>query len=224
MAEKKTVSVSRAKVSPARTAASVVLLLIVGIIGFIELRAGLGQMLSGKALAARAPDGEFTDLPLDEAVGLLKMAPAPVIENRGIDSMYRYEWYSVLRPLFRKQSPQITIIASNDEKPMALAFTTADEDPAPAAAPGAEDRTTAPSPMPGGMMGSGGGPASGTGEGADGRQRPEMEESEEPAAAPGSDSASTPAAPPAAAAETPEPTATPAADAPTADPATSGNP
>lgn len=224
MADEKTASVSRAKVSPARNAASVVLLLIVGIIGFIELRAALGHMMSGKALAARAPDGEFTDLPLAEAVGLLKMAPAPVIENRGLDSMYRYEWYSVLRPFIGKQSPQITIVVSNDEKPMALAFTTADEEPAPAPVPAAPGSASSPSPMPGGMMAPGGGPGSGTGEGADGRKRPEMEESDESAVAPETDSVSTPAAPPAAATETPEPTATPAADAPAADPAASGNP
>lgn len=223
MADKKTASVSRAKVSPARNAVSVVLLLIVAIIGAIELRAALGQMMSGKALAARAPDGEFTDLALDEAIGLLKMAPAPVIENRGIDSMYRYEWYSVLRPLIGKQSPQITIVVSNDEKPMALAFTTADEEPVPAPAPGAESPASS-SPMPGGMMGPGGGPGSGNSEGADGRPRPEMDESDESAAAPETDSASTPAAPPAAATEIPEPSATPAADAPAADPAASGNP
>lgn len=217
VAEEKTVSVSRTKVSPARTAASMVLLLIVGIICVIELRAGLGQMLSGRALAARSNDGEFTDLSFEEAIGLLKLAPEPTVEKRSLDSIYRFEWYSVLRPLLGQQNPQITIIASNDEKPMALAFTTADEEPASTEDSGSENPASSPSPMPGGgMMGPGGGPESGAGERTDGRQRPEMEESNESAAAPESDPTSTPAA----STETPEPTPTP----PAADASTPSNP
>ncbi|MFZ9089599.1 MAG: hypothetical protein ACO3FE_05860, partial [Planctomycetaceae bacterium] len=41
------------KVSPARTIVSLVVLLIVGSVCVIELRAALGQYLSGKALLAR---------------------------------------------------------------------------------------------------------------------------------------------------------------------------
>jgi len=173
------------KVSPARTAVSLVLLLIVGAICFIELRAGLGQMLSGKALAAKANDGEFTDLSLEEARGLFSLAPKETIETRGPDSVHRYEWYSMLRPLMGQSNPQITIIASNDEKPMALAFTTAEEDRKPelpvSAADGSAGGATggAAGMMEGGMgMGNGMGGGSGMGGGGgDGRKRPDMEDS-----------------------------------------------
>jgi hypothetical protein len=162
----------------------VVLLLIVGVICVIELRAGLGQMLSGKALAARSNDGEFTELSLDEAVGLLTMAPQATVETRHLDSIHRYEWYSVLRPLIGQQNPQVTIISSNEEKPMALAFTTADEEPESAPVPASAGETSSPMADPGGMMGAGmgagGGMRSAPNEDA-GRKRPEMEETAEPA-------------------------------------------
>ena len=236
MADKKTVSGSGAKVSPARTAASVVLLLIVGVICVIELRAGLGQMLSGKALAARSNDGEFTELSLDEAVGLLTMAPQATVETRHLDSIHRYEWYSVLRPLIGQQNPQVTIISSNEEKPMALAFTTADEEPEPAPVPASAGETSSPMAGPGGMMGAGMGPGGGMrsapGEDA-GRKRPEMEEAAEPAEptraaepastepasaeGPSTEPASTEAvSSPPAAADAPTATPAPASDAPPA--------
>lgn len=230
MADKKTVSGSGAKVSPARTAASVVLLLIVGVICVIELRAGLGQMLSGKALAARSNDGEFTELSLDEAVGLLTMAPQATVETRHLDSIHRYEWYSVLRPLIGQQNPQVTIISSNDEKPMALAFTTADEEPEPAPVPASAGETSSPMAGPGGMMGAGMGPGGGmrSAPGEDpGRKRPEMEETAEPtepastepasAEGPSTEPASTEAVSlPPAAADAPTATPAPASDAPPA--------
>ena len=237
MADKKTVSGSGAKVSPARTAASVVLLLIVGVICVIELRAGLGQMLSGKALAARSNDGEFTELSLDEAVGLLTMAPQATVETRHLDSIHRYEWYSVLRPLIGQQNPQVTIISSNEEKPMALAFTTADEEPESAPVPASAGETSSPMADPGGMMGAGMGPGGGMriapNEDA-GRKRPEMEESAEPAEptraaepastepasaeGPSTEPASTEAvsSSPPAAADAPTATPAPASDAPPA--------
>lgn len=237
MADKKTVSGSGAKVSPARTAASVVLLLIVGVICVIELRAGLGQMLSGKALAARSNDGEFTVLSLDEAVGLLTMAPQATVETRHLDSIHRYEWYSVLRPLIGQQNPQVTIISSNEEKPMALAFTTADEEPESAPVPASAGETSSPMADPGGMMGAGMGPGGGMriapNEDA-GRKRPEMEETAEPAEptraaepastepasaeGPSTEPASTEAvsSSPPAAADAPTATPAPASDAPPA--------
>lgn len=237
MADKKTVSGSGAKVSPARTAASVVLLLIVGVICVIELRAGLGQMLSGKALAARSNDGEFTELSLDEAVGLLTMAPQATVETRHLDSIHRYEWYSVLRPLIGQQNPQVTIISSNEEKPMALAFTTADEEPESAPVPASAGETSSPMADPGGMMGAGmgagGGMRSAPNEDA-GRKRPEMEETAEPAEptraaepastepasaeGPSTEPASTEAvsSSPPAAADAPTATPAPASDAPPA--------
>ena len=213
MADEKNVSVSRAKVSPVRKAVSAVLLLIVSIVGFIELRASLGHRMSGQALAARANDGEFTDLSLAEATGLLKMATEATVEKRTLDTVYRYEWYSLLRPLIGQQNPQITIVASNDEKPMALAFTTADE-PAPVEVTDSQNSVSSPSPMPGGsdMMGPGGAMGSAPVESAGSRQRPEMEESDGSASPPASDSPA-----PAATPEATPPAETPSSEAPPAD-------
>jgi len=182
VAEKKKAH-ARPKVSPARTVVSLMLLLVVGAICFVELRAGFGQMLSGKALAAKSSDGEFTDLPLEDARGLMTLAPKESVETRGPDSVYRFEWYSLLRPLMGQQNPQITIIASNDEIPMALAFTTAEEDREPeASVPHADGGGPAGGPgMMGSGMGGGGGMGMGDGMGrgdgsGSGSKRPDMEE------------------------------------------------
>ena len=73
MADEKPKSATGPKVSPARTVASLILLLIVGVVCAIELRAGFGQMMSGKSLAAKSTDGEFKDLPLADARNLLSI-------------------------------------------------------------------------------------------------------------------------------------------------------
>ena len=75
MADVKPKSATSPKVSPARTVASLILLLVVGVVCAIELRAGFGQMMSGKSLAAKSNDGEFTDLSLEEARGMMSLAP-----------------------------------------------------------------------------------------------------------------------------------------------------
>lgn len=157
------------KVSPARTVISLIVLLIVGVICVIELRAGLGQMWSGKALEASSKDGEFSDLTLEEARGLLSMAPSETVEDRGPDKAHRFEWYSLLRPLMGQKSPWIMIIATDEEKPMALAFTNEEEvvveevtDNAPPAP------TPNMGPGGGGGMGMGGGGGMGMGMGPGG--------------------------------------------------------
>jgi len=160
---------------------SLLLLFVVGAICFVELRAGFGQMLSGKALAAKSSDGEFTDLLLEDARGLMRLAPKESVETRGPDSVYRFEWYSLLRPLMGQQNPQIIIIASNDETPMALAFTTVQEELEPeVSVPQADGGGPAGGPgmmgMGGGMgMEMGGGMGRGDGSGS-GSKRPDMEE------------------------------------------------
>ena len=138
MADEKPKLATGPKVSPARTVASLILLLIVGVICAIELRAGFGQMMSGKSLAAKSNEGEFTDLPLEEARGLLSLSPSERTEERGPDTYYHYEWYSLLRPLMGQQNPKLTIVASNGEKPMALAYFASDE-PDVATSPLAKD-------------------------------------------------------------------------------------
>jgi hypothetical protein len=206
MAEENQKSPSKSKkVSPARHAVSLVMLLIVGVICVIELRAGLGQMLSSKALAAKANDGEFADLSLKDARDLMKLAPKETVEDRGPDQVLKFEWYSLLRPLLQKSSPQITIVASNGSEPMALAFTTAEE-----------EVKSAPVPAKYGTEGSSGGAGAmgigegeGPGPGGEEKNRSEAKEDTEDSApasetpAPAEDS--TPTETPAATEESTEP-------------------
>jgi uncharacterized membrane protein YgcG len=219
MADGKPKSATGPKVSPARTVASLILLLIVGVVCAIELRAGFGQMMSGKSLAAKSNEGEFTDLTLDDARGMMSLAPKETSENRGPDTYYHFEWYSLLRPLMGQTNPKLTIVATNEEKPMALAFFASDEaDSAARSAPQTGEASEpgagagGPGMMSGGMggpgmgMGMGGSPGGGGGQ----NKRPPMED--EPAS---TDSPSSTEAP--APSENSTPSETPAAETPVGD-------
>ena len=214
MADKKPKSATGPKVSPARTVASLILLLIVGVVCVIELRAGFGQRMSGNSLSAKSDDGEFKDLSLEDARGMMSLAPTETSETRGPDTYYYFEWYSLLRPLMGQKNPKLTIVATNGEKPMALAFFASDEtDSINLTAPSMEEAANSgaggPGMMGGGMMGGGmGGPGMGGGPGGGGNnKRPPMED--EPAS---SDSSSPTEAP--APSENSTPSETPAGDAP----------
>ena len=201
MADVKPKSATSPKVSPARTVASLILLLVVGVVCAIELRAGFGQMMSGKSLAAKSNDGEFTDLSLEEARGMMSLAPEETIENRGPDTYYHYEWYSFLRPLMGQTSPKLTIVATNEEKPMAMAFFASDEIDSIAKTAPSIDGTANSGVEASGMMGGGmGGPGmGGPGMGMGGRtdtgggksERPPMED--EPVSSDSPSPAETPA-------------------------------
>ena len=181
MADVKPKSAKSPKVSPARTVASLILLLVVGVVCAIELRAGFGQMMSGKSLAAKSNDGEFTDLSLEDARGMISLAPKETIENHGPDTYYHYEWYSFLRPLMGQTSPKLTIVATNEEKPMAMAFFASDETDSIAKSDPSIDGTADSGVEASGMMGSGmGGPGMGMGgrpdTGGGKSERPPMED------------------------------------------------
>ena len=208
MADAKPKSATGPKVSPARTVASLILLLIVGVICVIELRAGFGQMLSGKSLAAKSDDGEFKDLSLENARGMMALAPTETSETRGPDTYYYFEWYSLLRPLMGQKNPKLTIVATNGEKPMALAFFASDEtDSINQSAPSMEEATSSGAGGPG-MMG---GPEMGSAPGGGGNSnRPPMED--EPAS---SDSSSSTEAP--TPSENSTPSEKPAAETPVGD-------
>lgn len=217
MADVKPKSATSPKVSPARTVASLILLLVVGVVCAIELRAGFGQMMSGKSLAAKSNDGEFTDLSLEEARGMMSLAPEETIENRGPDTYYHYEWYSFLRPLMGQTSPKLTIVATNEEKPMAMAFFASDEIDSIAKTAPSLDGTADSGVEASGMMGGGmGGPGMGMGgrpdTGGGKSERPPMEDepvsfdSPSPAETPAPAENSVPAEAPAS--------ETPASDAP----------
>ena len=194
MADVKPKPAKSPKVSPARTVASLILLLVVGVVCAIELRAGFGQMMSGKSLAAKSNDGEFTDLSLEDARGMISLAPKETIENHGPDTYYHYEWYSFLRPLMGQTSPKLTIVATNEEKPMAMAFFASDETdsiakPAPSIDGTADSGVEASGMMggPGMGMGMSGGPDTGGGK----SERPPMED--EPVSSDSPSPAETPA-------------------------------
>jgi hypothetical protein len=174
-------------------------------------------MMSGKSLAAKSNDGEFTDLSLEEARGMMSLAPEETIENRGPDTYYHYEWYSFLRPLMGQTSPKLTIVATNEEKPMAMAFFASDEidsidKPAPSIDGTADSGVEASGMMGGGMggpgmgMGMGGRPDTGGGK----SERPPMED--EPVSFDSASPAETPAP-----AENSVPAEAPASETPASD-------
>lgn len=188
------------KVSPARTIASLILLLVVGVICLIEMRAGLGQYLSGKELkgvlggddtAASLKSVRFT-----EARALLSMSPTEeVVRETDHEKVYRYSWYSLLRPLIGEPSPQIFISVTTDADAIATGFfTSEDEQPGagyvyqepPGGAGGVSPPSQLPPPSdvdggpgpggPGGMRMPGGfGGMMGPPGGGKGRKRPAME-------------------------------------------------
>lgn len=183
-------------VSPARTIVSLVALLIVGVICVIELRAGFGQMLSAKALKAELKEGvEFHNLPLQKAQGMLVMFPSETVEERGLDRSFRYEWYSLLRPLMGQKNPSLTIIAGLGDNAEALTFFAGDEDElVMQQAPSGE---SLPMPMSGGGAGGMGMDETGAGRGGDGggSRRPAIEEVPSADDANPQENSATPAAP-----------------------------
>jgi len=198
VAEQNPKSPTGPKVSPTRTIVSLVLLVIVGVVCIIELRAGFGQMMSGKAMAAKSEDGVFSGVTLEEAKGMLSLAPSESIERDDpTEIVYRYEWFSLLRPLMGETSPQLFLVSNKSDTPLAVAFHTSAEDELPAASSGGPDVGAPPAGMSGmmsppgppggvGAMPGGMGPPGGMGampggmsppgaQGGPGRQRPAAE-------------------------------------------------
>jgi hypothetical protein len=202
------------KVSPARTIVSLVVLAVVGVICVIEMRAGLGQHLSGKALkqALGSEDSAATQKTMKfvDAKALLSMGPKEeMFRETPYEKVYRYTWYSLLRPLIGEQNPQIFISVSTGEEALATGFYTSEDDqpgsdyvyqtppngggssPAPLPLPqaggsGAPGGPGGPGGMraPGGFGGFGGmmGPPGGGGPGGGrGRKRPAVEGDEKAA-------------------------------------------
>ena len=99
-----------AGVSPLRKKVSaLILILLIGVLG-IEIRAGLGQYMTGNSLAAIAPDGAFplNTLSYDELQASISMGPeSEVVRESDAEVEYRYTWFSLLRPLLSR--PQAAI-------------------------------------------------------------------------------------------------------------------
>ncbi len=135
------------KVSPVRTIVSLVVLLIVGTVCVIELRAGLGLYLSGKALAgtqepaaedpsASPPDPQQSNAPpkprleikrltMDEARAMISMFPTETVHRESeYEIVYRYQWFSLLRGLIGEKNPEIYIAADKGKPSMYQTFFT----------------------------------------------------------------------------------------------------
>jgi hypothetical protein len=120
-------------VSPVRTIVSLVVLAVVGGVCLIEMRAGLGQYLSVKELKkVLGGEGDATNqttVKFEDAKSMLRMAPTEeLVRETAVEKVYRYSWYSFLRPLIGEQSPQIFIYVSMREQPVATDFFTSDEE------------------------------------------------------------------------------------------------
>ena len=90
-------------VSAIRKAISAVILCVLAIVLVIELRAGMGHMMSGNMLQEKSPHGAFQNLPLVEFEPMLSFAPARTVVRENEDEVeYKYSWYSLLRPLLSR--------------------------------------------------------------------------------------------------------------------------
>lgn len=111
------------KVSPVRTIVSLVLLAVVGVLCVIELRAGLGNYLTGQAFKKNSNEGGFTDMSMEKLDGLVSFGPKKEIaEDSGELVTYRYQWYSLLRGLIGERPPEIYVVASAGDSPKALSY------------------------------------------------------------------------------------------------------
>ena len=164
------------KVSPARTIVSLIILAVVGAICVVEMRAGLGQHLSGKALkqALGSEDSAATQKTMKfvDARALLSMGPKEeMFRETPYEKVYRYTWYSLLRPLIGEQNPQIFISVSTGEEALATGFYTSEDDQ-----PGSDyvyqtppnGGGSSPAPLPLPQVGGPGGPGGPGGMGAPG--------------------------------------------------------
>lgn len=180
------------KVSGTRTAISLVLLVVVLIVCVIEVRAGLGQYLTLKSFSAKSENNLFNNVTLAEAQSMISMFPSsPVVTKGDAEDTYHYRWYSLLRPLAGKETPELYVSADHSDPPRAMSFYTSTEGEVepPAVNPNSGGpMATTPSGMPGMMGGMGeGGPGGADAAGgprSGGRQRPALEGDESTATDP----------------------------------------
>ncbi|MEZ6127304.1 MAG: hypothetical protein R3C59_01315 [Planctomycetaceae bacterium] len=181
-------------VSPQRKKISAVILIVLLAVLAIELRAGLGHSMSGKALQAAAPEGVFESGKVTHAdvQGMLKLWPSETVLKQTDDEIeYQYSWFSLLRPLLSRPPTNVYVAVLNNQSATALRYGTE--------GPSAEELEAARNPPPpntdgapdmGGMMGGGPGgggegrgPRSGGQEGGGKRQRPALDDGDSPDAA-----------------------------------------
>lgn len=125
-----------AGVSPARKAVSVIILIVALIVLGVELRAGLGQKQTGDALASRCEkdeqgvaQGVLIDVKLDEAKSMLALFPTEtVLRDTDMETVYKYTWESLLRPLMNQPQPELYLVASKSEPAYAISYYTDPDD------------------------------------------------------------------------------------------------
>ncbi|MDG1896563.1 MAG: hypothetical protein P8J37_16795 [Fuerstiella sp.] len=106
---------SSSGVSPLRKSVSALVLCVLAIVLVIELRAGLGHMLTGKMLQEKSPDGVFGELPLLEFEPLLIFSPSRgIVRENDTEVEYKYSWFSLLRPLLSRPEAAYYVVVSTD--------------------------------------------------------------------------------------------------------------
>lgn len=118
-----------AGVSPARKAVSAIILVIAIVVLGVELRAGLGQKQTIDAMAKQSEDGVFTDTKLEDAKAMLVLFPSEtVIRDSEMETLYKYSWNSLLRPLMGQTHPELYLVASKSEPSYAISYYTDPDD------------------------------------------------------------------------------------------------
>jgi hypothetical protein len=114
MSDDFTAEESAGGVSPVRKKISALVLCVLSIVLIIEVRAGLGHMLSGKMLREKSPEGVFEKVLLEEFEPMLSLAPTRTTVRENDDQIdYKYSWFSLLRPLLKRPEAAFYVVASN---------------------------------------------------------------------------------------------------------------
>ena len=117
------------KISSARRYVSMVLLVISLVIGVIEVRAGLGQFLTMRAFSNVSTDNAFKEVSFADAERMIVGFPAESpVEELPYENIHHYHWYSLLRPLTGKKSPELFVTSDHRDPPRAVTYYTSTED------------------------------------------------------------------------------------------------
>ncbi len=113
---------------------TLVLLVISLILAGIEVRAGLGQFLTMRALNSVSENNGFKDVSFAEVEGMLVGFPSKSpVEKRALENVHHYQWYSLLRPLTGSKSPELYVTSNHKDPAGAVSFYTSVEDFVPLA-------------------------------------------------------------------------------------------
>ena len=146
------------KVSGTRTIVSLIFLVVVLVVCGIELRAGLGPFLTMRSFNKVSDNSLFKNVSLADAQRMIAAFPSKSpVEVGDSEDVHHYYWYSLLRPLMGKKSPELFVSADHSSPPNAVSFYTSTEgEPAispidPNAPPASPPFSTMPPGGPRGM-------------------------------------------------------------------------